>query len=351
MLELHKKTDVLIIDEISMMSPEFLEYADKVLRANRNFPDLCMGGIQVIFVGDFGQLPPVTTDSRRIFESKLWGEMIRPHQIIELVEPMRQTNRSFFDLLCRCRVGKMTKADHELMRSRIDAKLPELEGIEPTRLFPTNRAADSLNYRELQKLDESKGIASYTLRKGFFNSRRQLNRASTDKERTKLQRELTKLVENAPVRDGLELRVGAQVMLTWNMDVDAGLANGTRGVVIALNNKYLDREEELDDDDLADLMGDDEFGLMAKLKPKSKPKLEPTPMESEDETAEPFDHEPQNESNFNVLSRQAMYPKERLPVVRFMLPDGSHVDRLVPYVQWNREVDSVGSVFVWGMPL
>ena len=82
-------TQILIIDEISMLDLEILEFIDKVARIIRNI-NLPFGGIQVVFVGDFYQLPPVNSETKFSFESKLWNNII-DYSII-LKKSYRQTD-------------------------------------------------------------------------------------------------------------------------------------------------------------------------------------------------------------------------------------------------------------------
>jgi ATP-dependent DNA helicase PIF1 len=90
------QTDILIIDEVSMMTPELLEKLDAVakliLRSSKP-----MGGLQVVFVGDFFQLPPVLKDKEEdipfVFESEVWREIVQ--ETVSLTKILRQVDPVF----------------------------------------------------------------------------------------------------------------------------------------------------------------------------------------------------------------------------------------------------------------
>jgi len=237
----HRDADVLIIDEISMLLPDHLEKADAILKFSRK-NSAPMGGLQIIAVGDFGQLPPVNLhlkpgDPRFVFESPTWDKVIADHEVVELTEPMRQIgNRVFFDMLNRIRCGKHKDADIKLLRSRIDAKLPNIKGVTPTHVYPNNSKTDAMNRRELAKIKGEQMVfkivrGSGIRGKGTLHIKADLVKGSKQLDKTN------------PTWDETPLKVGAQVMLTTNLDVSLKLANGTRGVVVGFTNSHIRKKQ------------------------------------------------------------------------------------------------------------
>jgi len=216
-------TSVLIVDEVSMLSPKLftkLDYIGKNIR--RCYAPF--GGLQLIFCGDFCQLGPVKIDAY-CFEAPLWDEC--GFVICHLTENMRQTDAEFQKLLSGARMGFLSPQHKDMLRSRIGAVVGNDE-IRPTKLFSDRDSADAVNMKELKRLkadgnplyafDASDNIVSERPRK--FSEDETKNYIGLLEKTCQAKRELI-------------LRVGAQVMLISNLEPDAGLVNGSRGVVIA----------------------------------------------------------------------------------------------------------------------
>jgi ATP-dependent DNA helicase PIF1 len=142
---------------------------------------------------------------------------------------MRQKDdEPFMEMLKRLRLGKCSRADLETLRALKDTQFPE--GIEPTKLYCKNVDVDAINTREILKLDAE--LRTYSVR--YTGSREASERYA----------------KSANVPETISLCIGAQVMITYNIDLGRQLVNGTRGVVTALNAsgvtmKLLDGREEL----------------------------------------------------------------------------------------------------------
>lgn len=218
-------TDLLIIDEISMMTAELLDklnqLAKKVRSNQRPF-----GGIQVIFVGDFYQLPPVNKsddETRFAFESEAWKEVITAS--IELTEIKRQTDEVFQRVLKEARVGKLSRESCAILRAREGLNWRDNK-IRPTLIFPKRAEVTMINDSNLRALTGRrytyKARLAYDgkIPDGFAESDegflRALNLADT---------------EGAYVKE-LELAINAQVMLVANIAPEKGLVNGSRGVIV-----------------------------------------------------------------------------------------------------------------------
>ena len=131
-----KTLDVLIVDEVSMMSKKLYNILDQIGKILRN-NDRPFGGIEIIFSGDFFQLPPVAKEiveeSQFCFESDEW-ETTFP-KIHTLTKIFRQDNKEFTKLLNNIRVGKITKSTVELLKSRI-IPYDNTNNIIPTTILP-----------------------------------------------------------------------------------------------------------------------------------------------------------------------------------------------------------------------
>ena len=209
--------ETLIIDEVSMLSPVLFDKIEQVARCVRR-NEKPFGGIQLVLSGDFLQLPCVGSDDF-CFEAKSWNKCIT--HTIYLTEIIRQSNEVFQKCLNNIRIGNITKDIKKLLSSRVNIELRNDFGIKPTKLYPTNASVDIINQKELDKLAENDGIE-------FFEYEMETTVYPNVKNKDYILEKYKKLC-NAPAL--LELCKGAQVMLLYNMDVDGGLANGSRGVV------------------------------------------------------------------------------------------------------------------------
>jgi len=226
-----RKTNILVIDEISMMTPELFEKLDSIgkrLRLNQH----PWGGIQLILCGDFYQLPPVSKGlsgempGRFVFESPLWAASnLKPAHLTKIV---RQTDSLFQTLLNECRVGSPSKTSVDLLYSRQGLDWKENK-IRPTLLFSRNIEVDNVNQKNLDALKTEKQVF-----KAKTVIRYELDPDESDEDiptEGNLERHVQKLDDDANYVPNLELKIGCQVMLIVNLSVEEGLVNGSRGVI------------------------------------------------------------------------------------------------------------------------
>ena len=206
---------VLIIDEISMLDASTLANVDKVLRTLRHrplMPEEPFGGLQIIFVGDFFQLPPVSRGGYRAqfaFESQAWKDA-NP-VVCYLSEQHRQEDPEFLGLLGAVRRGSVTEEHKNLIRSRMNSD----GSASATRLHTHNYEADRINEEKLSKLESKSHVFEMTGRGA----------------RTLLEA----LKENCLSPERLTLKEGAKVMFTRN-NFEEGYVNGTLGEVVGFAN-------------------------------------------------------------------------------------------------------------------
>jgi ATP-dependent DNA helicase PIF1 len=223
--KLWRSTSCLVIDEVSMLTPHLLEYLDKIGRIVRKCPGAPFGGLQLVFVGDFYQLPPVTkdvalapgeVDRTFAFESPLWSQIVQ--FTVNLTEIKRQADPVFQRILNEARIGDLSPESYEALEARktMDWKRQE---IKPTLLFTRNADVSAINDNQMRKLDGEPRIfkAKYKI-----PPKMPQNIADFLKER---------LDRDAPYEVELALKERAQVMLLVNMDPKAGLVNGSRGMI------------------------------------------------------------------------------------------------------------------------
>jgi ATP-dependent DNA helicase PIF1 len=149
-----KTVDLLIIDEVSMMSQkifELLEYTARLCRKNVQ----SFGGIQVIFTGDFYQLPPVGKVSEPetcnfCFESPLWNSVFTNQ--IQLVTIFRQEDTLYKKILNQIRIGKLTKSVVKRLKECVNREIDSDSKILPTILYPTRKSVDAINTKSLKNL-------------------------------------------------------------------------------------------------------------------------------------------------------------------------------------------------------
>lgn len=226
-----QNTDILIIDEVSMLNAYLFDKLEKIGRNVRgnNEP---FGGLQLVLVGDFFQLPPVKCDIF-CFESLNWDKCI--DKIVDLTENMRQNDKIFMECLNEIRKGECSDRTEMILNELIvnKKKLKKLFGrnseIKPTKLFAKKASVEYINLKELSKLEN---VISYqSIMKIVNKSPRKLTDKMEDYFKSRMN-------ESCTAPDNLKLAVGAQVMLIMNLDVENGLVNGSRGVVIEVNDKY-----------------------------------------------------------------------------------------------------------------
>ncbi len=210
--EIIEKTDILLIDEISMMHDYRLDMVDEVCRQVRKQPDIPFGGIQVVMSGDFFQLPPVNRgDSRQggfVVNSQAWREL-QP-VIIYLTEQFRQDEEDdLLSILTAMRAGDLRRHHAEKLLERTEVELPYGELI--TELHTLNVDVDKINEQKLKDLTGDELI--YTQHTtGSANYIENLQRSVL-----------------APAT--LTLKQGALVMAVKN-DVNRRYVNGSIGTVV-----------------------------------------------------------------------------------------------------------------------
>jgi ATP-dependent DNA helicase PIF1 len=241
--------DILHVDEVSMMSQKMFEILDNLGRSIRN-RDVPFGGLQVIFTGDFYQLPPIGKVSdigsdKFCFESPIWHNTFPLDNHIVLNTIFRQNDIAFQSILCGIRTGTLTPEQRELLCKRLGVKYDhsKYHGCSLTRLVPTRKQADTINDNMFSKLDEQ-CYSFQLIEKRNCVTHLETGQSLRDYELTKCSKlpkkiiddELTILKANSPCREELHLKKGATVMCLANLELEEGICNGSIGVICAFKN-------------------------------------------------------------------------------------------------------------------
>lgn len=219
--KLLRELDMIIIDEISMVRADIIDFIDKILRVyNRNMREP-FGGKQMIFVGDVYQLQPVVKeDDRRLlspfyaseffFDAKVFQDY--PLVSIELKKVYRQKDDSFISILDHIRTNQTTYDDLHLLNERVTPKLAAKNTSDLSITLSTRRdSVEWINSQELNKL-EGENITLIGKITGEFPE------------------------NNLPTSLELTLKVGAHVMFVKN-DFEKQWVNGTLGIIIGIDEE------------------------------------------------------------------------------------------------------------------
>ena len=223
-----ENTDILIIDEISMMSCKLFELLNKigqVIRSNEK----PFGGIQLIFSGDFFQLPPVK-ETIFCFESELFNNTF--DKIINLTKVFRQNDNTYKKLLLNMRKGLISKKSIELLNSKMIDENFDKNTTNITRLVPTKSKAFEINSYFINNIKDKK----YIYKRTYKESSENLNNIEKIKlglmSETEKESEYNYIKESTLTEENLVLKKGAYVMCIANLDLTIGIANGTTGIVV-----------------------------------------------------------------------------------------------------------------------
>ena len=209
-----RKLDAIIIDEVSMVRADLLDCVDRFLRLNGPDPDKPFGGIQMAFIGDLYQLPPVVSGGEKeVFESIYQSPYFYSARVfdsfemefIELEKIYRQHDTRFISLLNAIRNNSVTPEDMAILNERYDPDFEPAQDDFYVYLTTTNKLAEEINARRLSGLKTR--LHSFTGNiEGDFGK------------------------EYLPTNISLQVKVGAQIMML-NNDAEGRWVNGSIGKV------------------------------------------------------------------------------------------------------------------------
>ena len=212
-----KGSKVLIIDEISMLSADTLDNVNTICKEIL-MSDKPFGGLQVVFVGDFFQLPPIEKGSEDTvknyaFKSAAWKEA-KPLTCY-IKEQYRQSDTELSDILLSIRNKTFTEKHFDILDAVIERTKKNNTEENITKLFTHNKDVDQINEIELEKISEP--VFVYKM-KAFGKK----NLTDT-------------LIKSCLSPEELRLKVGATVMCVKN-NPDEGYVNGTIGTIVSLSS-------------------------------------------------------------------------------------------------------------------
>jgi len=236
---LYRNLDAIVIDEVSMVRADLMDCVEKFLRLNGPRPKEQFGGLQMIFIGDLYQLPPVVTGQERglfapdppslrrgfrpaadpapaalsaaryespyFFSARIFAEPDFAMDFVELEKVYRQSDAAFIAILNAIRNRQIDDGQIDLLNSRLDPEFTAPDGEYYITLTSTNDLAAARNREKLAAL-RGRARRYEGLIEGEFDRR------------------------SLPTEEALELKPGAQVMLLTN-DRKGRFVNGTIGLV------------------------------------------------------------------------------------------------------------------------
>ena len=218
--KLLREVELIIIDEISMVRADIIDFIDKVLRIyNRNMREP-FGGKQLLLVGDIYQLEPVIKEEERqllrpfypsnfFFDARVFKEM----QLVsvELRKVYRQKDPLFIELLDHIRTSRVTTADLSLLNNRVNASIETPETHLSITLSTRRDTVDYINEKQLSTLPGEPTIFYGSIEGDFPES-------------------------SLPTPIELEVKAGAQILFIKN-DKDKRWVNGTLGTIIGFGDE------------------------------------------------------------------------------------------------------------------
>jgi ATP-dependent DNA helicase PIF1 len=243
-MKLWKKAKGIILDEVSMLSKKIFEIIEEIARSAK-LSTQPFGGMQVIFTGDFFQLPPVGNsedpDTERFcFESPIWNSVFKPENHIELKTIFRQNDPTYIEVLNQVRKGELSTENAAVLRGYLKRKYdPEQHnGCIPTKLFALRAKTDYVNTQMFAQIKEKEYVFE-AIRKmdcvTFSDSTKAISKELLIKCRdlspTDRERELDVLLTSIPCPQVLRLKRGAAVMCSINLDMENGICNGSQGII------------------------------------------------------------------------------------------------------------------------
>ena len=223
-----KVLDALVIEEVSMLDEELFDkisdYLSSIRQNTKPF-----GGLQLFVLGDFCQLPPINksgTGPKFCFKSNIWASL--KFTTVQLVTLVRQHEDPVLQgILEKVRWGKCDKETLKILRgwmTKEDSDESDDEDadttvnqVQPTRLYPMNINVDTINDAAYRRL-----IADDNVKKATYD--------------TKYSSPMSKSwAMSSKIPEHVKLCVGAQVVVTWNVNQALGVVNGSRGIIVDID--------------------------------------------------------------------------------------------------------------------
>lgn len=229
--------ELLIIDEVSMLSEKLLIILDIIgKKIKKNMKPF--GGIQIIFAGDFHQLPPIGDENdpgsiNFCFESEIWNLLFPIENQIQLKTIFRQKDPIYQKILQEIRDGRIHKSSINILKKYIRIPDENME-IKPPILLSRRKDVDEINLKNLNNLKTNE--KNFNLQDNIEIEDKYKNTFNNDE----IQYELNYLKNNILAESKLTLKIGAQVMCIANIDIEGtnAIVNGSQGIIKDFINNY-----------------------------------------------------------------------------------------------------------------
>ena len=227
-----QKLQILIIDEISMIDNHTLEKMSSIMQRIKKEYARAFGGVQVIFIGDFCQLPPVS--GNYCFLSDVWKQL--GFTCIILKELVRQQDDpEFQQILHEIRIGKCSHSTFQRLKALKDTKFED--GQKATRLYSLNSHVDLVNQHEFMKIFKRNrctgNITECSPRLSMPTVEYNHIEAS---EKDIYKYKACSTDRNLNLEDyHITLMIGLQVIVIRNINFETGLVNGTSGIICGMD--------------------------------------------------------------------------------------------------------------------
>jgi ATP-dependent DNA helicase PIF1 len=242
-------TNILIIDEVSMLSKKLLLLLDSIAKRAKKNPFTPFGGMQIVFSGDFYQLPPIgqkdePDTSEFCFESPLWKMLFNKENTILLKTIFRQDDELYIKALCQIREGILTKSSYNALLSCVSKTLDLPDEMKPTILLPIRSKVEMINNSHLNHLENEEVTITYKNVvddiSSLVNKEQKQIRFNTSANDIEYEQEY--LINNCMCDRELKLKIGAQVMCVINLDMEGEsggqICNGSQGIVVGFDKGF-----------------------------------------------------------------------------------------------------------------
>jgi len=218
---IYRKLDAIVIDETSMVRADLLDCVDKFLRLNSRQFDKPFGGMQMAFIGDLYQLPPVVTNNEKaVFQSLyetpyFYGAQVFDSfdmEFVELEKVYRQHDEQFITLLNSIRNNSITEESLKILNQRCQPEFEPPPDKFYVYLTTTNKLAEEINYERLAGLKGRLYTFTGNITGDFGR-------------------------EYLPTAIDLEVKVGAQIMML-NNDAEGRWVNGSVGIIKGITQNW-----------------------------------------------------------------------------------------------------------------
>jgi ATP-dependent DNA helicase PIF1 len=202
------------------------------------------GGIQVIFTGDFYQLPPVDTigeveSSQFCFESEDWFSVFPLKSHIELKTMFRQFDPVYINILKQIRIGEIDHHAIDILNQYVNREFISKDGIKPTKLFSVRNKTEFVNKSQYDKINEPEYVFDIKINTDFdiyMDTKKPIQSEDMEKcsllSKQEIQFEIEKLMGSRNISEKLKLKKGVIVMCTANIDMDNSICNGSQGIIM-----------------------------------------------------------------------------------------------------------------------